>query len=67
VRSMATSIRQRPVETLSVSEWILRYHSGLIRQAAVAEHAVLRAGLERALEREPNHAEGWAVVTDIYS
>jgi serine/threonine protein kinase len=67
VRSMAASIRQRPVETLSVSEWILRYHSGLIQQAAVAEHAVVREGLERALEREPNHAEGWAVIADIYS
>ena len=66
VRSMASSLRERPVEQLSVSEWILRYQS-FMQQSAPAEHAAVRAGLERTLEREPNHAEGWAVLAHLYS
>ncbi len=67
VRSMAVSIRERPIEELSVSELILRYHSGYMQQFAPAEHALLRAALERALEREPNHAEGWAALSSLYT
>ncbi|MGH9776250.1 MAG: protein kinase domain-containing protein [Candidatus Acidiferrales bacterium] len=66
VRSMAASIRDRPVEELSVSELILRYHF-YMQQAAPAEHTIVRRGLERALEREPNHAEGWAILAALYS
>ena len=66
VRSMAASIRERSVEELNVSELTLRYHS-YMQQAAPAEHAIVRAGLERALEREPNHAEGWAILAALYS
>jgi TolB-like protein/Tfp pilus assembly protein PilF len=66
VRSMAAPIRERPVEELSVSELILRYYS-FMQQTAHAEHAIVRAGLERALEREPHHAEGWAVLAGLYS
>jgi len=67
VRSMAASIRERPVEDLSASELILRYHSGVMQQFDVKEHAIVRAGLERALEREPQHAEGWATLAQLYS
>ena len=66
VRSMATLIRERPVEELSASELILRYHF-LMQQSSPAEHAMVRAGLQRALEREPNHAEGWATLASLYS
>jgi len=66
VRSMAASIRERPVEELNVSELILGYHPGFTQQSGAAEHAIVRAGLERALEREPNHAEGWAILADLY-
>ncbi len=67
VRSMAVSIRERPIEELSVSELIVRFHSGYMQQFVPAEHALLRAALERALEREPNHAEGWAVLSSLYT
>ncbi len=67
VRSMAASIRERPIEELSVAELIVRYHSGYIQQFSPAEHALLRAALERALEREPNHAEGWATLCSLYT
>ena len=66
IRSMAASIRERPVEELGVSELILRYHS-FMQQTAPLEHAILREGLERALKRESNHAEGWATLAALYS
>ena len=66
IRSMAASIRERPVEQLSVSELIVRYH-GFVQQTAPAGHAILREGLERALKSEPNHAEGWATLASLYS
>jgi adenylate cyclase len=37
-----------------------------MQQVDPQEHAVLRAGLERALEREPNHATAWACLSDVY-
>jgi non-specific serine/threonine protein kinase len=67
VRSMAVSIRERPIEELTVSELIVRFHSGYMQQFVPAEHARVRAALERALEREPNHAEGWAVLSSLYT
>ena len=65
VRSMAAPTRDRKVEELSASELILRYYAYL-QQLDPREHALLRAGLERALEREPNHATAWACLSDVY-
>jgi TolB-like protein/tRNA A-37 threonylcarbamoyl transferase component Bud32/cytochrome c-type biogenesis protein CcmH/NrfG len=65
VRSMAAPTRDRKVEELSASELILRYYA-FMQQLNLQEHAVLRAGLERALEREPNHATAWACLSNLY-
>jgi tetratricopeptide (TPR) repeat protein len=65
VRSMATPTRDRKVEELSASELVLR-HYAFMQQVDPQEHAVLRAGLERALEREPNHATAWACLSNLY-
>ena len=65
VRSMAAPTRDRKVEELSASELVLRYYA-FLQQVNPQEHAVLRAGLERALEREPNHATAWACLSNIY-
>jgi TolB-like protein len=65
VRSMAAPIRERNVEELSASELVLR-HYAFLQQFSPQEHAVLRAGLERALEREPNHAPAWACLSGLY-
>jgi hypothetical protein len=65
VRSMAAPTRDRRVEELSASELVLR-HYAFMQQVNPQEHAVLRAGLERALEREPNHATGWACLSSLY-
>ncbi len=65
VRSMAAPTRDRKVEELSASELVLRYYA-FMQQINPQEHAVLRAGLERALEREPNHATAWACLSNLY-
>jgi len=65
VRSMAATTRDKNVEDLSASELVLRYYA-FMQQVDPREHAVLRAGLERALEREPNHATAWACLSDLY-
>jgi serine/threonine protein kinase/tetratricopeptide (TPR) repeat protein len=65
VRSMAAPTRDRRVEELSASELVLRYYA-FMQQVDPQEHAVLRAGLEGALEREPNHAAAWASLSDLY-
>jgi TolB-like protein/Flp pilus assembly protein TadD len=65
VRSMAAPTRDRKLEELSASELVLRYYA-FMQQINPQEHAVLRAGLERALEREPNHATAWASLSSLY-
>jgi TolB-like protein/Tfp pilus assembly protein PilF len=65
VRSMAAPARDRKVEELSASELVLR-HYAFMQQVDPQEHAALRAGLERALEREPNHATAWACLSNLY-
>jgi adenylate cyclase len=65
VRTMAASIRDRLVEELTASELVIRYY-GLWYQMHPVEHERLRHGLELALEREPDHAEGWAALSAIY-
>ncbi len=65
VRSMAAPTRDRNVEELSASELVLRYYA-FMQQVNPQEHAVLRAGLERALEREPHHANAWACLSNVY-
>jgi serine/threonine protein kinase/tetratricopeptide (TPR) repeat protein len=65
VRSMAVRTRDRKVEELSASELILRYYA-FLQQVNPQEHAMLRAGFERALEREPNHATAWACLSNLY-
>ncbi|MGH9495578.1 MAG: protein kinase domain-containing protein [Candidatus Sulfotelmatobacter sp.] len=65
VRSMAAPTRDRKVEELSASELVLRYYA-FMQQVDPQEHAALRAGFERVLEREPNHATAWACLSNLY-
>jgi TolB-like protein/cytochrome c-type biogenesis protein CcmH/NrfG len=65
VRSMAAPTRERKVEELSASELVLR-HYAFMQQVDPHEHAALRCGFERALEREPNHATAWACLSSLY-
>ncbi|HTZ81676.1 MAG TPA: hypothetical protein VMB66_00705, partial [Candidatus Acidoferrales bacterium] len=65
VRSMAAPTRDRNVEELTASELVLRQYA-FMQQIHIEEHALLRTGLEKVLEREPNHANGWASLANLY-
>jgi TolB-like protein/Tfp pilus assembly protein PilF len=64
-RSMAAALMERPVEELTVRELVLRFHA-YVEHLQADEHGRLRSGFERALEREPLVAEGWACLSDLY-
>jgi adenylate cyclase len=66
VRSMASALRDRPLEELTASDLVLRFFA-YWHQVREDEHARLRAALERRLEREPAHADGWACLARLYS
>ncbi|HXJ94743.1 MAG TPA: protein kinase, partial [Terriglobia bacterium] len=65
VRSMAAPTRDRKVAELTASELVLRQYA-FMQQIHIEEHALLRTGLEKVLEREPNHANGWASLANLY-
>ena len=65
VRSMAAPTRDRNVNELSASELVLR-HYAFMQQVDSQEHAILRDGIEQALAREPNHANAWACLSNMY-
>ena len=65
VRAMGEALRDVADDDCGVAEWVLRFLAAFA-QARVEEHAVLRAGFERALEREPLQAVGWACLAQIY-
>ncbi len=66
VRSMAAPTRNRKVEDLSASDLVLRYYA-FMQHVDLQEHAALRAGFERVLEREPSHAVAWACLSNLYA
>ena len=66
VRSMAGTVRDRPIEELTLDEIVLRYFA-FIQNFRPDEHLRLRTGFERALEAEPQHALAWGCLSDIYN
>jgi eukaryotic-like serine/threonine-protein kinase len=64
-RALAAEIRDRPIEELTGSEIVLSLFA-MSYTMRPEHHARLRAGLERVVEREPNNAEAWAVLADVY-
>jgi TolB-like protein len=65
IRTMAKGVRERPIDELSLSELILRFHL-YVDQFSSDEHARLRAAFERVLERESS-AGGWGCLSVLYS
>ena len=65
VRSIATLSREKPLEDASASQLVSRWFAYVL-QLKAEEHARLRAALERVLDREPNHADGWACLSNLY-
>ncbi|MCI0354383.1 MAG: protein kinase, partial [Acidobacteria bacterium] len=66
LRSMAASVEAKPDDELTAADWVLRYY-GYRMRLTPKEHARLRDGLERTVEREPGHAVIWACLSQLYS
>ena len=64
-RATLAALAEVPADQLSVGELVLRYHAYTGRFNA-EEHSVLRDAFERALEKEPRSAEGWACLAHLY-
>ena len=65
VRSMATATREKALEEASASQLVSRWFTYVL-QLKAEEHARLRAAFERVLDRESNHADAWACLSNLY-
>ena len=65
VRSMATATREKSLEEATASQLVSRWFTYVL-QLKAEEHAGLRAAFERILDREPNHADAWACLSNLY-
>ncbi|MBV9340717.1 MAG: protein kinase [Acidobacteria bacterium] len=64
-RSMSGALRSKSEESLTPHEALLRSFSFLER-ISPTEHATARRILERAVERDPNQADAWAMLAILY-
>ena len=64
-RSMSEAVRQKPADQLSPYEAVLRSF-GYFERIGPEEHAIVRAGLERAVGQSPGDADGWAMLSMMY-
>jgi TolB-like protein/cytochrome c-type biogenesis protein CcmH/NrfG len=64
--SMSATLRSKRVDELSPYEAVLRSF-GYGERRTPEEHATARAGLERAVQQAPGYADGWALLSIIYS
>jgi len=63
--SMSEVVRTKPIDQLSPYEALLRAFSYLER-VLPEEHAVARAGLQRAVQQAPENAAAWAMLSIMY-
>jgi TolB-like protein len=63
--SMSEATRNRNPEELTPYEAVLRSFAHFQRVSA-GEHAASRTALERAVERAPGYADGWAMLSMLY-
>ena len=64
--TMSEAVRGKDPDKLSPYEAVLRsfsYHERLTPE----EHAAARASLERAVQQAPGYADGWAMLSSLYS
>ena len=64
-RSLGALAKAKPVDTLTAHECVLRTFA-YWQQVRPDEHAEVRTALERALQREPDHAEALACLSRVY-
>ena len=65
VRSLGALAMAKPIEGLNAYDCVDR-HFVYYQSVGPAKHAQVRTAVEQALEREPNHANGWACLSTLY-
>jgi adenylate cyclase len=61
-----TRAQRAPPTSLAAYDCVLRYYH-YVRSFDPREHATVRACLERAVEREPDYADAWALLANVYA
>jgi adenylate cyclase len=61
-----TEARRQPPTSLAAYDCVLRYYH-YQRSFGSREHARVRACLERAVEIDPDYADAWAVLANVYA
>ena len=61
-----TEAQRQPPTSLAAYDCVLRYYS-YQRSFDPQEHARVRACLERAVELDPDYADAWAVLANVYA
>jgi len=64
--SMSEFLRSKSSDQLSPYEAVLRSF-GYFERLTAEEHAIARSCLERAIQQLPNYADGWAMLSIIYT
>jgi serine/threonine protein kinase len=64
-RSMAEVLRNKKPEEFTAHQAVLRVF-GYFERLDAEEHAVVRDILEAAMQRAPDHADGWAMLSMLY-
>ena len=64
-RGISEDLRVKNEEDLTPHEAVLRAFS-FLQRISPTEHATARRILERAVERDPNHADAWAMLAIMY-
>ncbi len=66
VRSMVTSLEDKPDDQLSANEFVFRFF-GYWAKLTPEEHAKIRTTLENAVQKFPRNADLWACLSIVYA
>ncbi|MCI0603137.1 protein kinase [bacterium] len=66
VRSMVTSLEDKPDDQLSANEFVFRFF-GYWAKLTPEEHAKIRTSLEKAVQKIPRNADLWACLSIVYA
>ena len=65
-RALGALVAATPVDRMTAYQCVIRYYA-YRQQIHPDEHAALRSALEQAVKREPEHADAWACLSELYA
>jgi TolB-like protein/cytochrome c-type biogenesis protein CcmH/NrfG len=66
-RARFAEVKAKPTDLLDAYECVLQHGSYYRDNYIASEHAKVRAGLERAVESDPDYSEAWARLAFVYA